>query len=415
MAGEATGSPAPDLQNLVAKAIENNQELLASIERAEALRIEVPASGALKDPVVGLGLLNVPVDSFELDQEPMTQKQLFVAQKFPWFGTLGLKQQIAALAALEAGSRVEAKKLAIASAVSVAWYELAVLERSIEIMETLREIVNQSLRVAESRYGTGKGLQQDVLVGQVQLSELLGETISLESGKQAAKARLGKLTNLTTTDYQEFSPNYSTIKDTEIPEVDRESLVAAALNYNPLLQEKMIAVDRARVKVDLARAGYRPDFDVRLSYGQREENPTTGDDRADFFSATVAMTVPLYQTTKQDVKLEAARKRLRAAENSLESYKRNLLHDLERKIAELTGLKGNHTLFTKGRNSQASHLAQASLAAYSVGKVDFKTMLEARMGLLRLELKTDVVKSKLLITAVELEQLIGVSHYFSKD
>ena len=69
-------------------------------KNAQALRAEAPFSGSLQDPVVGIGLLNLPVDTFDFDQEPMTQKQLFASQKFPWFGTLDLRQQASELKAL---------------------------------------------------------------------------------------------------------------------------------------------------------------------------------------------------------------------------------------------------------------------------------------------------------------------------
>ena len=68
------------LSSLVEEAYQNNQDLLSMTENAQALRAEAPFFGSLQDPVVGIGLLNLPVDTFEFDQEPMTQKQLFASQ-----------------------------------------------------------------------------------------------------------------------------------------------------------------------------------------------------------------------------------------------------------------------------------------------------------------------------------------------
>ena len=42
-------------------------------------------------------------------------------------------------------------------------------------MNNLKALVTQMLRVAETRYATGEGLQQDILTGQVQHSELIDE------------------------------------------------------------------------------------------------------------------------------------------------------------------------------------------------------------------------------------------------
>ena len=86
--------PSPELTVLVEEAYHNNQDLLSMAENVQALRAEAPFAGSLQDPVVGFGVANLPVDSFAFDQEPMTQKQLFASQKFPWFGTLDLRQQV---------------------------------------------------------------------------------------------------------------------------------------------------------------------------------------------------------------------------------------------------------------------------------------------------------------------------------
>ena len=57
------------------------------------------------------------------------------------------------------------------------YYELGFVYKSLEINRRLSEIVNQLLRVAETRYATGHGLQQDVLQAQVEFSKLIDEKI----------------------------------------------------------------------------------------------------------------------------------------------------------------------------------------------------------------------------------------------
>jgi outer membrane protein TolC len=380
----------------VDEAFHNNQDLLSMEENAQALRAEAPFAGSLQDPMVGIGLLNVPVDTYDFDQEPMTQKQLFASQKFPWFGTLDLRRQASELKALEANYQVQSKRLEVAKNLTGAWYDLGFIGKSLEINENLKSMVTQVLRVAETRYGTGKGLQQDILAGQVQHSELIDEGVNLKSSERTIRAQIGSLLNRS--DYFAETGPMAIDEPDKIP--DRELLNRVALQLNPLIQARLIAIDRAKLEVQLAEKAYMPDFDVRLSYGEREDRP-------DFVSATVGMTVPLWQSTSQDSKLAAARKRLVAAEKSLLGLRQTLPHSIDRVLAEIEGARENYLLFQEALSLQAVHLADASLAAYSVGKVEFNTMLSARIRLLRIELKAENYKYQIYKKLAELEELIG--------
>ncbi|TKB28076.1 TolC family protein [Desulfopila sp. IMCC35006] len=389
-------APAPDLAMLVEEAYQNNQELLSMTENAQALRAEAPFAGSLQDPVVGVSVANLPVDSFAFDQEPMTQKQLFASQKFPWFGTLDLRQQVSQLKAMEAEYQVRSRKLEIAKELAGAWYDLGYTIKSLEINEKLKALVTQMLRVAETRYATGEGLQQDILAGQVQHSELLDEGVNLASREQVIRTQIGSLLNR-----GQFFDHIGPLALDEPGKIpDRGLLNRAALQSNPLVQQKKVARDRAKVEVQLAEKAYLPDFNVQLSYGQREDRP-------DFLSASVAMTVPLWQSTSQDSKLAAAKKRFAAAQKSLLGLSQTLPQSIDRVLAEIAGARENYSLFNEALSVQAAQLADASLAAYSVGKVEFNTMLAARIRLMRFQLKAENYKSQIYKKQAELEEIVG--------
>ena len=64
--------------------------------RYEALA-EVPSQvGSLPDPMVNFNAMNFPTDTYERDQEPMTQIQVgFRSGFFPFPGKLSLKEEAA--------------------------------------------------------------------------------------------------------------------------------------------------------------------------------------------------------------------------------------------------------------------------------------------------------------------------------
>ena len=115
--------------------------------------------------------------------------------------------------------------------------------------------------------------------------------------------------------------------------------------------------------------------------------------------------MPLWQSTSQDSKLAAAKKRLTAAEKSLLGLRQTLPHSIDRVLAEIAGARENYTLFGDALSVQAAQLADASLAAYSVGKVEFNTMLSARIRLMRIQLKTESYKYQIYKKQAELEEI----------
>ncbi|BBD09953.1 TolC family protein [Desulfovibrio ferrophilus] len=394
---------AEPLQALLDEGLANNQELASQRQLAEALRAEAPFYGSLQDPRLGIGLSNVPMDSFELDQEAMTQKQLFIAQKVPWFGTLDLAQQAALLKAVRQEARVQAKALELTRMISTAWYDLAFVQRGLETNKRLEALVSQALRIAETRYATGKGLQQDILAAQVQLSELLDERISLERRRRTLSDRINTLLH---------RESFRTIPlPSDIPQgaplPSTEAMNRQALQNNPGIALRQADVDSATIAVKLAEKDYYPDMDFRLAYGQREDNPMTGLDRPDFLSGSVTFSVPLWQATRQDSKLDGAQKKLDATKKALVALERSLPHQVDALRAEIFGYSENHALLRTALTVQATQWADSSLAAYEVGKIQFDTMLSARVRLLRYELRADRYQYEQLKKLAELEELLG--------
>ncbi len=394
----------PELKRLAAMALGENKDLQSKAENVRALYAEVPFAGSLENPRLGVGLANIPTDTFDLDQEPMTQKQIFISQKFPWFGKLELAEQIAGLDAARAAALYQADQLKLIRQLTQLWFDLDFIGHSLTTNLRLKELITQILRIAETRYATGDGLQQDILEAQVQLSKLINEHIDLKSEEQKLFSSIGELLNtsgLYTRD--------SLLKPPQVlePLEDTEQLMQQALLNNPILLAETIAEERARQKVALAEKDYGPDMDFRLSYGQREDDPVSNRSRADFFSAVVTFSVPLWQATRQDSKLEAMEIRQVAAEKSIQSFKNTLPHRIKSLVSDINAAQENASLLDEALTLQAEQLAEASLASYSVGKVDFDTMLQARVNTLRFELQAQKYRYTALKKSAELNELLG--------
>jgi outer membrane protein TolC len=353
---------------LIEEGLAQNKEIQSLEAKVQSFQEEVSFAGSLEDPRLGFGVLNLPTDSWEFDEEPMTQKTVFLAQKFPWFGKLSLKSQRQALMASEQQAMLEARKLELARKISIAYYELGFV------------VTNH-----QTRYASGEGLQQDVLQAQVELSKLLDERIVLEKRRRTLRDQINELLN------REQFLSINPLMDLSYPDVeldfqDLKEMKERSLAKNPWLQLRQAKVAQSEVEIKLAKKEYWPDMDFKVAYGQRDED-FTGRDLPDFFSATVTINVPLWAKSRQNKKLAAAKKSHEAAIKSFRNLAASLPYQVDALATEIKDTQKNYKLYVDALLVQSEQWARSSLAAYEVGKVEFNTMVNAQILLLRAELQ----------------------------
>jgi len=394
----------PQLAMLIEEGLAKNQDIQSLVSRVESLKEEISYAGSLNDPRIGLGLLNLPTDTFKFDQEPMTQKQIFIAQKIPWFGKLNLSSQKAAIKAIHQEAILEAKRLELSRQIASTYYELGFVASGQKINERLINMLTQLLRVSESRYASGQGLQQDVLQAQVELSKLLDEQLTLDKKHRVLEDQINTQLNR-----ESFIP-VTPPENLKYPDtvLEEKKLQTLALAMNPWLKVKMAEIDLADTEIEMARKDYWPDVDFIVAYGQRDESQT-GQDRADFLSTSMVMNIPLWQKTRQDKKLSATKLRHKAALQSYKNLTNSLPHKIDALVTDIRNLQKNYKLITEALIVQAEQWSRSSLTAYEVGKVNFNTMINAQIRLLRFELQSENYLFSLYKKRAELEEVLGAS------
>jgi len=394
-------APQP-LGRLIQEGLANNQDIKSMESKVESLKEEISFAGSLNDPRIGIGLLNLPTDTFRFDQEPVTQKQLFIAQKIPWFGKLDLQSQRAAVKAIHQEAVLMAKRIELARQIASGYYELGFVGSAQDINERLIKMLTQLLRVSETRYGAGQGLQQDVLHAQVELSKLLDEQITLGNKRRTLEDRINGLLNR-----ESFIP-VAPPENLPYPDLimETEKLKTRALTLNPWLKVKQAEIELSNVGIALARKDYWPDMDFKVAYGQRDESET-GQDRADFFSTSMVINIPLWQKTRQDKKLEATKLSHQAALQSYKNLANSLPHKIDALATDIRNLQKNYKLITDALIVQAEQWARSSLTAYEVDKVNFNTTITAQIRLLRFELQSENYLFSVYKKRAELEEVLG--------
>jgi outer membrane protein TolC len=390
-----------ELDALLAHAAQNNPDVQALRRESAAARSRIAPAGALEDPMLEAGVLNVPVGSLSLRREDMTMKMIGLTQRLPYPGKRALRREVAEKEALAAEASVQELANRVRRDVQVAYYELGFVDESLRLAERNRRVLEQYLSIAEARYGVGQGTQADVLRAQTQVSKMLEELIKLGRERPVLEAELNRLAG------RAASPggiNPSLAQPREMA-LGLEGLRAAARAERPQLAAQQRAMDRSTKAVELARKDYYPDFDVRLSYGQRDNYLDMR--REDMISFTVAINLPVWRESKRDPRVAEAEATRDQASAMYQARLNELDAMLRQQVAAAEQALKSARLYETGLLPQARLSADASLAAYRVGRIDFFTLLDSRMTVFNAEVGYASSLASYCKALAEIEFLVG--------
>ncbi|MGE5301433.1 MAG: TolC family protein [Acidobacteriota bacterium] len=358
------------LDKLIDEAITNNPDLKAADEKVQAFSERPAQEESLDNPRVGFGLMNVPTNSFSFNQEPMTQKQVSVIQKFPFPGKLPLKGDIARKDTDIMREDFLEKRNSLIMQVKTVYRNLVLTDKTIAITKENRDLVREFVKTAETKYSVGMGLQQDVLKARVELSKMIDMLISLEQNKESLVARLNALL------YRPAGKGVAA--DIESDDVDSlkpadfaytaDELEKIAVENRPVLIGAKQRIERSQLAVRLAKKNYYPDFDVGMSYGQRQSLP-------DFVSGFVTISIPLWHKTREDRKVAEERANARQAEELYNSMKNEIFFKIRDSVSAAGKYKEQIDLFKTGLIPQSRAALESAIAGYGVNKVDFVTLV----------------------------------------
>jgi len=370
------------LEEAVALALKNNMGLAAMQARARALAEVPPQVGTLPDPTISLNLVNVPTDTFSRSQEAMTQTQIGIGLTLPFPNKLGLRRQVATLEAEVAEYDVSEKRLLLIRNVRSSWWNLFYLDHAIFLIHRNRSLLREFVKIAESKYKTGQGMQSDVLLAQVELSKLLDTEISLHASRRSQTAILNALLGR------------DAGKEIRLPDHDAELLPAApdvntltrlAQENRPLLGAFRKTVEASRSRTRLADKEYYPDFKLSAAYGFRNGNNPDGSSRADLASISLSMNLPIFSGSRQDKAVAQSLAEMLKNEYELHDSQLRVMAEIEQAISEYQAVREQASLFKTGIIPQANQTASAMLSAYQVSRVDFLNLVRAQITLYNYE------------------------------
>jgi outer membrane protein, heavy metal efflux system len=372
-AATARSAPVTGVEALVTEALLRNPEIAAARAESEAAQQRIAPSTALDDPMLEAGIVNAPLP-FSLRREDMTMKMLGLAQKLPYPGKRALRHEVAAADAASVKHAVDETIGRVQRDVRVAYEELRFALTSQTLASGALGALQQLGSVAEQRYAVGQTTLSDALQAQTQVARLQQELLRLERDQQLRQSELRRLLGR-----HDDGAAIVTTKAV-LPELAATptELARTAQEHRPQLEALSALVAKSDSEVALARREYYPDFEMRLSYGQRDRTPE-GMPRDDMVTMSVAVNLPLWRSTRLGPRVAEAAAMRRQAASLLEAQRLETASALERELATERQQRASAALYHSTIVPQSEAAFESALSAYRTGRVDFATLMEARM------------------------------------
>jgi outer membrane protein TolC len=385
------------LPELIQGVLARNPELVAARKQWEAATNRITQARSLDDPILSIQLWNVP-QPFKATQADNTIFGL--SQNLPFPGKLGLKGEVASRSADMTEQAVHAKERELVARLKQAYYDLFLMQKTIQIHHEQVELLRQFFEIANTKFRAGKGSQADVLKAQVELSLLQQQLPVLEQRRKTAGAMLNTLL-----DRDPSLPLGLAQEPSPLP-IDQplDDLHRLALNDRPELKAAELDVQRSEQSRALAQRQYYPDFNVAF---QRFQNYQANDG----FGAYVAMSIPFafWTKPKYDAGVQEAAAAVsvaQAQQHTLENLTRFQVDDL---LAKLRATDQVATLYRTTILPQAEQSLESARVGYRVGKGSFLDLIDAQRtwrGFQQEYFKAIVDRQHRL---AELEQVVGIT------
>lgn len=392
--------PSGGLDAYLAYAALHNEGLRSAFYGWKAQLEKSSAVSALPNPMLTYGYF---IQSVETRVGPQ-QQRFGLKQSFPWFGTLGLKGDVAFEASNAAYEKFQAEKLKLFYRVKSAYYQYYFLGRQLSVTRDNFELLKFWESVLRTRYQASLEKHPDVIKAQVELGRLEDQIRSLEEKVEPTASQLRAVLDLPDT-VDLPVPDSITFDTTDIP---RDTLMAMVRGNNPDLMAIRHTIDMTKAGVKLANKSSYPKFSLGVDYIETGPalNPSLPESGKDPWMVSVGIDLPIWFGKNNAVKSEArarfsaAQHNLAQAENNLTAYTDKVRYDYEDNLRKIS-------LYRDGLVPKAQQSLNATYASYEAGESDFLSVLDAQRQLLNFQLEYDRAFTNAAVKRAEMEMLAG--------
>lgn len=384
------------LEDVVREVLAANPTLERAATLVVAQRAHVAQVGVLPDPSITVSWMGNPVPFQVQDNDPSSYRGFTVMQMLPLGGKLASQREVARKdVAVEEVSRTAAQR-DLVTASRAAFFDYRYYGLALEITGRNRQRLEQLAEITEARYRVGKAMQQDVLQARLQISMLLQRTAALEQQRLASAARLNTLMSRPAD--SPLAPAAPESDPTPLPAL--ESLAPLAEANDPMLAREARMTERESSALALSRKDSTPDLSVGYMFEQRTGSPTMQ-------GMQFTVNLPGLHRERLRQEIVEGQLRVRAAKQGQQARRLEASYELRQAYAAAQTAKQMADLYDQAILPQAELARDSAQASYSVGNVDFLTVLSSYSAIYSYQLDYRRQRADYEIAIARIEGLTG--------
>jgi outer membrane protein, heavy metal efflux system len=348
------------LQDIVNEALRNNPEILASQAKVEASSYRIPQARSLPDPMFMFGYQNDGFSKFTYNTSDDSQFMISASQMFPFYGKRDLKGKMAEFDSESIQAMHRNLILKTESRVKELYYDLFLAYKSLDLFVQRGDLLSRVESLATSRYSSGAGTQQEVLMAQSEKYMLL-EREEMQRQKIAAleamlASTLGRTAGPINGRPAEPKP--------QVLNMSLDKAIQSALERSPEIQSRESMIQAGRARVQMARKEYYPDFTVNATVFPR------GNDFDNMWSLTGTFNIPLYFRSKQSMGVREADSSLVQAAREKDATRNMISAALRDSYSMLNASEKLIELYSKGIIPKATQDFELAISGYGTGRTE---------------------------------------------
>lgn len=376
-------------------------QMLNSKHNASASRTSQETN--LPDPMLTLGLINMPTNSFSFTQEPMTGKIIGLSQQFPFPGTFSSEEEYRAIDTLIIKKEIEDYKNQLRRDIAQLYFKLQQVRDETEKTKEIESLLSQISKSIKSRYQVVDASLQNVIQVEVQKTRVEDRMEVLRNTEISIISELNVILMR-----DENTPiNTYKIEKIDKPYFTYSSLIDTAKNYRPFLKGIQLAETKSQYLEQSVNHSSYPGFKVGIQYTQRDYYEPTGHNWSDLFSVIVGISIPINYGSKNSEKVNEAKHLQAVYRDQYSASIQSLKQSFAKIDSKLNELLSREKLIESKLVPQSKQLLRAALNDYKVGNIDFINVIDAVKDIMNIKIELGIVRTDYSIALSELEFLVG--------
>jgi cobalt-zinc-cadmium efflux system outer membrane protein len=385
------------LAELIEEAQKNNAQLIAAEYAWRAAAHVARQVTTLPDPQFTLQHFSVgsPRPFAGFTNSDFAYIGFGASQELPYPGKLRLKGQVADREADAQHAHAEELRASIAQQVKTAYFHLAYLQQTLNLLERTGDTLKQVAETELSRYRVGQGSQSSVLKAQLERTKLVREITMHHAEMGQYQADLKLLLHRPQT-YADIVPE--DIRPTTLA-YSAPELLAFVQGHNPAVQSEKAEENKQDAQLRSVERAKKPDFNVGYMFQE------TGSSYRDYYMLTFNVSLP--RRRRVDAQVAEAAEMLEQTKAALDAQLQQQLSEVQKQYVGATSTGELLTEYRDGLIPQAESVLRANLSAYQSASGELSPVLLALTDVLSLERDASQVLLDHEIAISNLETLTG--------